>query len=270
MLEWRKTLVWEVNAVAEQGEGKVFFGVEDYYQWLKAGVLAGDLAVMEQMIADVNAYAWPELRKWFSKEDSEDVQQELDLALWKGIYSYLEQSDSYHPFQRQRWLKTLIQRTIYHHLQNADLTPSSLEGMQEAGYEPESGEDPEAQLLRQLGSQSLEDILTTVCAMKIMPDKMLVFFYHNIVFFLEGDGIHNGKPQETAARLNGKTLGQLRDQLPQALEEATGLSVDESLLSGLDKKLEGHREDILSLTPNEISVSTSNSKKRIQTLHEKK
>jgi DNA-directed RNA polymerase specialized sigma24 family protein len=252
--------------VAKQDADKVFFGAEDYYQWLKAGILAGDLSVMDQMISDVNGYAWPQLRKYFSEEDAEDVQQELDLSLWKGIYSYLAQSDDFHPFQRQRWLKTLIQRTIYQHIRSAADTPSSLDELLEVGYEPEGSPDPEVELLRQMGSQSLEEILTTVCSMRIAPDKMLVFFYHNIVFFLEGDGVYNGKPQETAAQLNGKTLGQLRDQLPAALAEVTGLTVDERLLAGLDKKLEGHRADILNLTPNEISVSTSNSKKRIQSL----
>jgi hypothetical protein len=250
----------------ENREEKVFFGAESYYQWLKAGVLSGDLDVMEQMIRDVNRYAEPELKKWFPQGEWEDVQQELDLALWKQISHYLQGSDHYHPYQRQRWLKTLIQRTIYQHLRTMPQESTSLEGLEEQGYEPVDHGQGEAAMLNSWCSDTLTQIAQAVCAMKISPERMLTFFYHNIVFFLEGDNNCNGKPQETAARLGGKTLGQLRDALPRALEEATGLSLPERVLAPLDRKLEGHRQEIYAATPTEISVSTSNAKKRVAQL----
>ncbi len=250
-------------------EEKVFFGAESYYQWLKAGVLAGDMAAMEKMIQDVNAYALPQIRKCFHRrEDVEDILQELDLTLWKQIAKYVRESDQYHPFQRQRWLKALIngvitnyQRTVMAH--QAD----SLEEEQEnRGVEPDDGGKMETEVYNKLCNETLIRIILDICSMRISADKMLTFFYHNIVFFMESGSSQNGKPQETMRRLQGKTLGQLRDELPQAIWRATGCEVDGKLFRELDEKLEGCREDVYGLFASEISITTSNSKKRLMEL----
>ncbi len=248
------------------GEEKVFFGAESYYQWLKAGVLAGDMSVMEKMIRDVNAYALPQICKRFNKrEDVEDILQELDLTLWKQVAKYVRESDQYHPFQRQSWLKKLIGGVIanYQRMVLAHQAASLEEERENRGVEPDDGGEMEAAIYDKLCNETLNQIIQDICSMRISPDKMLTFFYHNIVFFLGTGNGRNGKPRETMERLQGKTLGQLRDELPRALRQATGCDVDEALFRRLDEKLGGHRDDVYQLYAREISIATSNSRKRL-------
>ena len=250
----------------KRDEEKVFFGAESYYQWLKAGVLAGDMAVMEKMIEDVNAYARPQIRSVFrKKEDVEDVLQNLDLRLWTQIAGYVQKSDEYHPYQRQSWLKTLILRSIVDYQRELLEEPAgSLEEEQETrGVEPDDGGEMESRVHDQMHNETLNSIILDVCSMRISGEKMLTFFYHNIVFFVINGTAKNGKPQETRNLLAGKTLGQLRDALPLTLKKVTGCEVDQALFRKLDEKLEGHREDVYGLDADEISVTVSSTKKRL-------
>ncbi len=246
-------------------EEKAFFGAESYYRWLKAGVSAGDMAVMEKMIEDVNAYARPQICLRFSKkEDIEDILQELDLALWKQIAKYVRDSDEYHPFQRQSWLKKLISGVIANYQRAAGHPAGSLEEeFEKSGLEPDDGGRMEFEVYDRMCNETLAQIILDISSMRISAEKMLTFFYHNIVFFLEGGSRRNGKPQETIRRLRGKTLGQLREELPQAIRQAAGCEVDEKLFRKLDERLRGHEDDVYRLTPDEVSVTISNSRKRL-------
>lgn len=260
-----------------------FFGQETYYQRLKQGVAVGDEAVMEQLLTDINGYARPKVQSWVRADDVEDVLMEIDCQVLTHIASFLTESDENTPYQRQAWLKTLIQRTLYDYLDRnsfgetyrtrkkreaqgqepSEVSLTSLEGWQDQGGDLVAEGSPEEDYLRREESAVLNEIITAACGLRVGPGEILTFLYHNVVFFLEGDSEKKGLPAQTAQRLEGKTLGELRDRLPQALEQASGYLVPEELLAPLDQKLMGRREEIYAFQGPKISASASYSKKRI-------
>lgn len=264
-------------------EGEVFFGNEQYYQSLKRGILAGDETVMAQLLNDVNSYARPKVLTWVGADDADDVLMELDCRLLTHIASYLNQSDDKTPYQRQAWLKTLLNHTLYDYLDQSRFgesyrtrkqheaegktavtaPPVSLEAWRESGGDLADVDSPEEDYLRHEESEVLNEIIESVCALRIGPAEVLTFLYHNVVFFLEGESEKKGYPAQTARRLEGKTLGELRDRLPDELERAAGCAVSPEVFSGLDQKLIGHRDDIYTFDAGKISASSSYSKKRV-------
>ncbi len=261
----------------------VFFGEESYYQQLKQGVLNGDDAVMSRLLTDVNRYARPKAIQWVGPQEAEDVLMELDCQVLTHIAGFLRQSDDKTPYQRQAWLKTLLQRTLYDYVdrnhfgetyrtrknreaqgqevQTTSLT--SLESWQEQGGDLTDSVTLEEQVLQRGESQVLNEIIETACALRVGPAEVLTFLYHNVVFFLEGDSEKKGVPAQTAQRLEGKTLGELRDRLPAALERASGHAVPAGAFAALDQKLEGRRDEIYTFNAAKISASASYSKRRV-------
>lgn len=268
----------------------VFFGEESYYQMLKQGILTGDDKVMDRLLQDVNRYARPKAVQWVGQDDAEDVLMELDCQLLTHIATFLRQSEDKTPYQRQSWLKTLINRTIYDYLDRNRFGESyrtrknqqeqgkdgdapvltSLESWQEQGGDLADALSLEDQYLQKEESEVLNDIVETACGLRIGPAEILTFLYHNVVFFLEGESEKKGLPSQTASRLDGKTLGELRDQLPAALEEAAGCPVSREAFRGLDEKLKGHRDDIYTFNAAKISASSSYSKRRVAEERKKK
>ncbi len=260
-----------------------WFGNETYYQQLKQDVIDGNPQAMERLLTDVNAYARPIAHQWAGREDAEDILMELDCRVLTHIVLFLQQSDNKTPFQRQAWLKTLLQRTIYDHLDREGFgehyrtrkkreaqgqTPTSvqstsLEAWQEQGGDIAALLGPEEEFLLREESPILNEIIQYACALQLGPAELLTFFYHNVVFYLEGTSEKKGLPTQTAQRLAGKSLGELRDALPAMLEEVSGLAVPLHLLEPLDRKLEGHREELYTFPASKISASTSYTKRRV-------
>lgn len=264
-------------------ENYPFFGDEQYYRSLKRGILEGDESVMTQMLEDVNNYARPKVLSWVGADDVDDVLMELDCRLLTHIASYMSQSDDKTPYQRQAWLKTLVNHTLYDYLDqnrfgesyrtrkhheaegktSMDTPPVSLEAWQESGGDLAAAGSLEEDYLRHEESDVLNEIIRSVCTLRIGPAEVLTFLYHNVVFFLEGESEKKGYPAQTARRLEGKTLGELRDRLPAELERTSGCSVSQELFRGLDQKLVGHREDLYTFDAGKISASSSYSRKRV-------
>ncbi len=260
-----------------------WFGNEQYYQILKAGIAGGDAAVINQLFADINAWARPRAIQWGGLQDADDILMELDCRVLTHIAAFLRQSDSKTPAQRQAWLKTLLQRTCYDHVdlnrfgatyrtrkaraqrgeEVEDTALTSLESWQESGGDLAAPLTPEEELLIQEGNDLLNGIIRTACSLRVGPAEVLTFLYHNLVFFLEGESEKKGNPARTAQRLGGKTLGHLRDKLPVALYAVSGYAVPEEAFSLLDQKLTGHREEVYTFEAAKISALTSYMKRRI-------
>ncbi|MCD8144589.1 MAG: hypothetical protein LUD79_04535 [Oscillospiraceae bacterium] len=238
---------------------------------------------MSRLLTDVNRYARPKAIQWVGLQEAEDVLMELDCQVLTHIAGFLRQSDDKTPYQRQAWLKTLLQRTLYDYVDRnhfgetyrtrksreaqgqevQTISLTSLESWQEQGGDLADSVTLEEQVLQRGESQVLNEIIETACALRVGPAEVLTFLYHNVVFFLEGDSEKKGVPAQTAQRLEGKTLGELRDRLPAALEQASGHAVPAGAFAALDQKLEGRRDEVYTFNAAKISASASYSKRRV-------
>lgn len=262
-----------------------FFGSDNYIAWLKDGLARGDEEVTERLLLDVNEYARGQIRGKVRPDEVEDVIMAVDCSLLTHIASFLFRSGEFSPFQRQNWLKTLIRNATLDHLQdnrwgdnwrtrkNTDGESSETMLLSWEEYiqkqDLSGGETLEEKVIGQASSQVLDELVELVCSMGAEPAALLAFLYHNVVFFLAGDSVKKGRPQETLAHLNGKTLGQLRDGLPDAICAVSGYQVDRNAFRALDLRLAGRRDDVFRMNSKKLSASVSYLKSRVSAEYRK-
>ena len=202
-------------------------------------------------------------RDTLSPEEREDIVQNVELAVFRGLTRFVEVYADCTEEERNRYLRRIISN------KRNDCLAEQYRARRCTSYdidepmELEGEEDFEESLLSEIQLQ--EDLFHSIhslCRLRTTPDKIIAFLHNKLTAVLDGSG-KNGAPAEVAGRLASCTQRTAADLAVRELETLLECRIPAAVFEPLYDKLEertpeGIRGDLpFRLTPRDITDSSS-------------
>ena len=177
------------------------------------------------------------------KNEADDVFHMVYLSVWRALPQFLNNSELMHENQRAAWLMTITNRRIadclrkYYHMKNEQPLEDEL-----INSIPDNNSQPEKQVFDKMISEKVLLSLTQLFSIKTSPEKIIGFLYSKIIIPIETGGRCNGRPTETAERLVGKTLFEIRNEIVDDLEMTFEGHIPLEVFTVFDEKLNKKNE----------------------------
>ena len=202
-------------------------------------------------------------RDTLSPEEREDIVQNVELAVFRGLVRFVDTYADCTEEERNRYLRRIIAN------KRNDCLAEQYRGKHYCSYD---GDD--APVLAQEGSmedavmnemqlrQELFQSIRAVCSLRTTPDKIIAFLLNKLTAVLDSGG-RNGTPAVLSRRLSGYTQKRVAEMTVRELERLMGCQIPKEVVWPLFAKLkertpEGLRGDLpFRLTPRDITDSSS-------------
>ena len=265
------------------------WGNQNNYQAVKAAVYsgAGYDRIFETVLADVRPLI---ARHGVPETEREDVLQEICIAVLQNLASFVVNSETLSPSQRNSWLRTLAERRIndfwrsYYREEKtlpdngADAKTAQRRKISLSALDGEDGEErdiPQEQrellLLEEEDLPHLFAVLEALLSVNTAPDKMLAFLFNKIIL-ADYAGIIKNKTAYIAEQLHGKRLGVIyaaaRVELERTLDTALPDRIFTTLRARLAEEKDGivYENRLFDMTPRAITDSSNWIKGRFKEL----
>lgn len=249
----------------------MIFGSNEFFGKLKTGMAldAGEKFYAEVLQA-IEKDIYPKVTKHVNYPDSEDVIQQVLVAVWISLAKYVMTSENHTPAQRNAWLNRIVNNKIADYYRECysrkeDITADEiLLNLARLSDVPDMViEDREDRFAQQ---ECLDKVIQFICSMNVAPEKIIAFFYSKVIYFLSAGGTLKGSAKYAVKMIRGKTLGELWSVFRSDFEDALGRRVPDYVFQPLFEKIQMVNEYgyIIDVEVEEISDSTNYIVKRIR------
>ena len=202
-------------------------------------------------------------RDTLSPEEREDIVQNVELAVFRGLVRFVDTYTDCSEEERNRYLRRVIAN------KRNDCLAEQYHAKRYSSYDADG-----VPVLAQEGSME-EDVLNemqlrqdllrsihAVCSLRTTPDKITAFLLNKLTAVLDRTG-QNGTPAFVSQRLKDDTQRTAADLAVRELERLMGCRIPKTIISPLYEKLqeqtpEGVRGDLpFRLTARDITDSSS-------------
>ncbi|MBQ4563056.1 MAG: hypothetical protein IJA58_01085 [Lachnospiraceae bacterium] len=202
-------------------------------------------------------------RDTFSEDEREDIVQNVELAVFRGLVRFAERFAEKSPEERNKFLCGIVYR------KRADCLAQQYRAKNFVSYDvddaPEIASDElleERFMDRMQLRQDMLNSIYEVCSLRTTPDKIIAFFFNKLSAALGASG-KNGSPAEVRRMLAECTQRQAANAAVRELEHLMGCRIPKKIVAPLYSKLaevtaEGVRGDLpFTLTVRDITDSSS-------------
>lgn len=182
-------------------------------------------------------------RDTLSPEERDDIVQNVELAVFRGLVRFKEIYADCTEEERNRYLRRIISN------KRNDCLAEQYRAKRYTYYDAEGAEELEQEgslegdfLIQSQLRQDLLQSIQRVCALRTTPDKIIAFLLNKLTAVLDGGG-RNGTPAVVAVRLSSYTQQAAADLAVRELEGLLACKIPEAVFSPLYEKLRERTPD---------------------------
>ena len=177
-------------------------------------------------------------RDTFTEEEREDIVQNVELAVFRGLVRFAERFAEKSPEERNRYLCGIIYR------KRADAMAEQYSAKNLVSYDTDDapeytdGEWFEETLMDKVQLRhNLMNSIYEVCSLRTTPDKIIAFFFNKLSAVLGASG-KNGSPAEVCRLLSQYNQRAAAEMAIREVEHLMGYRIPKKFIMPLYEKLE--------------------------------
>ena len=185
-----------------------------------------------------------------SKQDIEDLTQEVQIEVVQHLSEFVEKSKTYTPAQRSGWVGRITQNTLIDYLRKY---PQKRESSIDGDVLPEQADNTNLST-QVICRVELFEAIRQIGSINTTPDKAMAFLLNRLDTASSGK---SGLPSLIAEKFTGKTLGTMFDEIEELLATLLGSPAPENVLAPLWRKVEPISGELFCMTPRRITDSSN-------------
>jgi len=204
-----------------------------------------------------------------SQEDIEDVLQEIQVSVAKGLVSFIKDSGEKSVGERNSWLATIVTnrindffRKIY---KNNEIIIQSIDD-KDIHADARDDTNPENDFINSVCNENVFAVcnaLKRIFKIDTSPEKMLAYLFNRFICATSDTKKSSGSPKDVAKQLNGKTIEEAARFMKQKIRNYLEYDIPDEVFAELDKKLNTfvngvkNADKIFFLSPKKITDSSN-------------
>ena len=216
-----------------------------------------------------------------SKYDREDIIQEVQLNVFKGLPEYIKKSGKYNEYQRNAWLKRIIEHEVSDYLKvKKKYTPEEIDDIIKRLSGGKNESDTLSTVIKndtvKNAPEMLSEAISMLLAIRTTPDKIIAFLYNRVESIAKNR--KNGSPGEVYKALKAKKLGEAFKKLTTFINKVMEVNMCDEDIEKFERILDTRNKDgvryrdmVFNLSVKEITNSSNwimdkmqNNKKKIE------
>jgi DNA-directed RNA polymerase specialized sigma24 family protein len=263
------------------------FGTDKFFRYLKDHIADNDYdsfyyEVASVVDADARAMLYSKgirVSANISKEDIDDLVQEIQCSVFKGLYKFIRDFDHKEKGQRSAWLATIADRRIkdffrryYKRIETGALSLDNEDDY--VKLQDRTIPDNDEVIIAAENNEASTAIYNTLKYLFSIrtknPERILVYLFNKFAVAFSDTARSSGSPKAVAELLNGNTLGYAAGIMKQIIRNTVRHDLPADVFDGLDEKLEmesngiKNSERILYFETNRISDITNKISAKIE------
>ena len=249
------------------------FGSDEFFERLQSCISSdtpSDHDIYKELVDVIKKYKGYEIyKKVRNKAAVEDILQEVNLAVFKGLVDFLLDSRNNAPAQREAWLNSIVRNKIVDYLrrENDEVDTTDPEGKPAKEYVPkavslekittdEDGNEREISAnskgaedtyFDSFASDYLVRRLQHLFGLNVALDRLLGYCYSKIIIPLESaKGFtqrNSGKATDAALRLNGRNMAEIVSSFKNDLNGSLNRVFPDKLFLPLENRLNDKKKN---------------------------
>lgn len=220
----------------------MWFGSNEFFFYIKDNIQNENIT-MYNKIYDVVKHDTYNIMSVYelSKEDREDILQEVEITVVRNLVKYLIESETCTEIQRNAWLRKVVKNKVYDYYRKRGRILEFIGGedvLENATNEHDSIEECIIQQcdVKEVNAELLRAI-SKACYINTTPEKIIAFLLNKVLGALVLERTH-GSPQEVIRMLEGKTLDVAFIIMKKEIQNALSVDIPDEIYEGLNQKLE--------------------------------